>query len=45
MGLAANTVCMYSIFKEIAMKSEFRLVYQPKPYRTPGWLRRIWLWF
>lgn len=36
---------MYSAYKEIAMKSEFRLVYQPKPYRTPSWLRRIWLWF
>jgi hypothetical protein len=27
------------------MKTEFRQLYEPKPDRTPAWLRRLWLWF
>jgi len=43
--LAVNTVCLYSIPQEIPMKHSFRQHYQPKPARTPEWLRRVWLWF
>ena len=27
------------------MPSSYRQHYQPKPDRTPAWLRRIWVWF
>jgi hypothetical protein len=27
------------------LTTSYRYLYQPKPDRTPAWLRRIWLWF
>lgn len=43
--LARSTVWNYSATQGADMTTSLRQHYQPKRDRTPGWVRRIWLWF
>lgn len=40
----ALDACTVMISQEADMQSTFRQIYQPKPNRTPAWLRQLWRW-